>query len=337
MNFVSHINIQGFNIPTITLFLLIGLLGWFFVMWSEGRKDGFNDERLFDLSFILLTLSTIYYIFMSWYLGRLAIYDPFSKLLWFDKWFLLIVVPFILNIFPIVSFAKKWKWSKYRVLDIYAMSITYLSLLMAAGIYFIYGNSLLIVPIIGIFPLFHLFVLNFRGHRFRSGVIFSIFLFLVVAYIAGFYRHNGYLIFCGLLSTISLINLYFRKKKTMMKRALSKEFLDTTKGKLQKKDKELKQEHNRLVAEDPYLQEGRDMDNSNEMDEAILEDVEKEITDLELDFVTKFRLQVKKALSRLNIGKYGICETCGTPIEKARLDFYPQATLCLSCSKKSEK
>ena len=40
---------------------------------------------------------------------------------------------------------------------------------------------------------------------------------------------------------------------------------------------------------------------------------------------------VDKALDKLEKGSYGICESCGKPIDPARLEALPQATLCISC------
>ena len=48
-------------------------------------------------------------------------------------------------------------------------------------------------------------------------------------------------------------------------------------------------------------------------------------------------IQTRKALSRVKIGKYGICEDCGQMIDTDRLMIYPEATLCVSCEKKREK
>lgn len=48
-------------------------------------------------------------------------------------------------------------------------------------------------------------------------------------------------------------------------------------------------------------------------------------------------IQVRKALSRIKIGKYGICESCGKMIDTARLEIYPEATLCMECEAKKEK
>ena len=43
------------------------------------------------------------------------------------------------------------------------------------------------------------------------------------------------------------------------------------------------------------------------------------------------------ALERLEDGTYGICESCGNPIGKLRLQAYPRATLCMSCKSTQER
>lgn len=48
-----------------------------------------------------------------------------------------------------------------------------------------------------------------------------------------------------------------------------------------------------------------------------------------------FSIKIKNSIIKLNKGTYGKCEKCGKPIEKARLEAMPTATLCLSCSKKN--
>jgi DnaK suppressor protein len=45
-------------------------------------------------------------------------------------------------------------------------------------------------------------------------------------------------------------------------------------------------------------------------------------------------IEIKKALTRIKIGKYGICEKCGKMIDTDRLAAMPTATLCVSCAKK---
>ncbi|MCX6408117.1 MAG: TraR/DksA C4-type zinc finger protein [Propionibacteriales bacterium] len=48
-------------------------------------------------------------------------------------------------------------------------------------------------------------------------------------------------------------------------------------------------------------------------------------------------LQTEKALERLGKGTYGVCETCGEPIGKLRLQAFPRATLCKSCKQREER
>ncbi len=47
--------------------------------------------------------------------------------------------------------------------------------------------------------------------------------------------------------------------------------------------------------------------------------------------------QNEHALERLDNGTYGICESCGNPIGKLRLQAAPRATLCMPCKKKQER
>jgi DnaK suppressor protein len=48
-------------------------------------------------------------------------------------------------------------------------------------------------------------------------------------------------------------------------------------------------------------------------------------------------LQNERALARIDAGTYGVCESCGQPIGKARLQAFPRATLCVSCKQREER
>ena len=47
--------------------------------------------------------------------------------------------------------------------------------------------------------------------------------------------------------------------------------------------------------------------------------------------------QNEHALERLDTGTYGICESCGNPVGKLRLQAAPRATLCMPCKTKEER
>ena len=47
--------------------------------------------------------------------------------------------------------------------------------------------------------------------------------------------------------------------------------------------------------------------------------------------------QTEHALDRIEAGTYGVCESCGKPIGKARLQAFPRATLCVACKQRQER
>lgn len=46
---------------------------------------------------------------------------------------------------------------------------------------------------------------------------------------------------------------------------------------------------------------------------------------------------INAALRAIEKGQYGICERCGNPIDPARLEVRPDATLCLDCQREVER
>ena len=47
--------------------------------------------------------------------------------------------------------------------------------------------------------------------------------------------------------------------------------------------------------------------------------------------------QVDLALEKIDAGTYGICESCGKPIEAARVKALPHASLCIACKRRDER
>ena len=46
---------------------------------------------------------------------------------------------------------------------------------------------------------------------------------------------------------------------------------------------------------------------------------------------------VEHALQKFEDGTYGLCDNCGQPIDPARLEALPQASLCLDCKTRQAK
>ena len=47
--------------------------------------------------------------------------------------------------------------------------------------------------------------------------------------------------------------------------------------------------------------------------------------------------QIDRALSHIDAGTYGVCESCAQPIGKGRLMAFPRATLCMTCKQREER
>lgn len=48
-------------------------------------------------------------------------------------------------------------------------------------------------------------------------------------------------------------------------------------------------------------------------------------------------VKVNRALEKIDEGTYGVCESCGNPIDSARLKALPSVVLCLDCKKREER
>lgn len=47
--------------------------------------------------------------------------------------------------------------------------------------------------------------------------------------------------------------------------------------------------------------------------------------------------KINRAIQKYETGTYGICDQCGKPIDPARLEALPHASLCLSCKASQTK
>lgn len=47
--------------------------------------------------------------------------------------------------------------------------------------------------------------------------------------------------------------------------------------------------------------------------------------------------QTRLALRHISAGTYGVCDSCGGPIGKGRLQAFPRATLCMKCKQREER
>lgn len=105
---------------------------------------------------------------------------------------------------------------------------------------------------------------------------------------------------------------------------------------LQGRLKRLEKRKKVIEKEDPFRNTSRVMDNASPDTDAAEQFGHARVSAIK-EQLDKKMIQTKKALARVKIGKYGICEDCGKMIDTDRLMIYPEATLCVKCEAKREK
>jgi len=106
-------------------------------------------------------------------------------------------------------------------------------------------------------------------------------------------------------------------------------------GYLKGEEKRLREVKENLKKEDPYKMKTRDEDNS--LDADIAEQVDHERSSALRREISKSIINIRKTMTRIKIGKYGVCEKCGRMIDTDRLAIKPTAEFCISCEKSIEK
>jgi len=330
------ISIAGQQVPSITVFLAAAFVYFFFVVWYEGKKDGFDIENLFNIFFLSIILASLVSYSLWRYLLWSAIYAYNSPLLKIESNLFVMTVFYLVMLISSSLYAKRLRWSFFKVVDIFGLAVSFVVLFYALGNFFVLGNIKYIFIILTIL-LMNKLVLTYRSYRFSSGISFAILNTLLGLYIFSFYFVKGHLLVGVLLVTISSVILYLRFKEGNMNTSLPSDLLKHLKNKLINKENELKRQDKLLKEEDPYMQPGRADENAENMDEAILEDSRRELTDANRNIISTLLSQVRKALAFIKMGKYGTCEICGNAIDKARLQIYPEATKCAECASKIDQ
>lgn len=98
----------------------------------------------------------------------------------------------------------------------------------------------------------------------------------------------------------------------------------------------LEKRKKQISGEDPFRDKTRLMDNASPDADAEEQFGHARVSAIKEELDRKI-IQTRKALSRIKLGKYGICEDCGQMIDTDRLMIYPEATRCAKCQKKREK
>jgi DnaK suppressor protein len=102
---------------------------------------------------------------------------------------------------------------------------------------------------------------------------------------------------------------------------------DRTKLQMEKLSKEREQ----VLAELDRLREALKTEVDPDADEGDPDLVEREKVMALVQGLERKVESIEYALRQAQEGMYGICERCGEPIDPARLEAVPEATLCVKC------
>ncbi len=120
----------------------------------------------------------------------------------------------------------------------------------------------------------------------------------------------------------------------MQKIVFPKQLLDPLHKFLEGELSKIKKQKKQAEKSDPTRDPSRLSMNS--LEENVDEQLDHESAQMRVNFLGKRLVQVRKALTRLKIGKYGLCEKCGNMIDTDRLSVYPETTLCIKCQSEKE-
>lgn len=101
------------------------------------------------------------------------------------------------------------------------------------------------------------------------------------------------------------------------------------------KDEEVKLRNHKksLEKEDPYNNTDRLIDNAAVDADAAEEVGHERVSALKME-IDKNLIRIRKTLTRIKLGNYGICSSCKKMIDTDRLAINPTAERCINCQNK---
>ena len=99
--------------------------------------------------------------------------------------------------------------------------------------------------------------------------------------------------------------------------------------------KRLEERKQNLFKRDPFKDADRIVDNAASDTDAAEQDGHAQVTAM-ARHTDRRLIQIKKALAKIRLGQYGVCERCGQMIDTDRLMVMPETTICVHCEQKKE-
>lgn len=114
---------------------------------------------------------------------------------------------------------------------------------------------------------------------------------------------------------------------------IPKKLLEPVASELKAQLNRLESTKKKVTESDPFKNSDRASDNAA-LDTEAEEQFGHAMSDAMRSHLNRRIIQTRKALVRIKIGSYGICENCGNMIDTERLMVSPEATLCVKCQNK---
>ena len=108
-------------------------------------------------------------------------------------------------------------------------------------------------------------------------------------------------------------------------------------SRLESEQKHLSKELEQLISSGHPTEERREGSPFGKREEEATESLELEKRLALENRIREQLAEVEHALQKLQKGTYGLCDVCGQPIDPARLEALPQASLCLKCKAQQTK
>jgi len=289
----------------------IGVLVSLYVIFKYLHYRGLRKEYSFDTFFIFLVVQIVfqklYYFYLN-YQNFPSIYEIIWNInLSGDAVFLGLTFNFILSYF----LSKRFRFSIYHLID--ALNISTVLFV----IFYIFNFENPLQELNSLYLLAVLCILLVLKQKLVSGFFTFSFTFFITTFSIIYTFSTNNLIFYIILNTMNALLILQRSK--YMEASLSKDFIESCKAKLISRREELVRE-----IEDLDHKEPRDMGDSDYVDE-VMEDLQIENGKINKLFLNKLVQKIDRALTRIEEGKYGYDQKTGKPIEKARLELFPEA------------
>ena len=281
------------------MLLLISILLAAFLTWKQARTRGLSEEKIFDI-FLLTLFFSLIGARIGYVLTHWSVFsEDFSRI------FLLLRYPGLSFPAGLIAGVAVAAFGGFQILDIFAMAFSWTA---PRGVY------LLAVAVL-------MWFLDKKISKKKPGWFFS-------AYLIFFLPSLLIVPKWVLILEIPAVILFMIKFPT--------DVLNQIKNYLEQKRQETEHRLKDLKKEDPFEDKSRLLDRASDDREAQSKAGHERVAALQQQ-LNLILIQTRKALTKIKIGNYGVCENCHKMIDTDRLAAMPAAVLCLNCEKKREK